>query len=67
MTESDPVLERLAALPCEEPEPALSAVLRARAQRALAPRRVHPVWTVAVAASLVTYLGWAVYFTSRLY
>jgi hypothetical protein len=67
MTQSDPVLERLAALPCDEPEPALSAALCARAHRALTPRRVHPVWTVAVAASVVTYLGWAVYFTSRLY
>ena len=67
MTERDPVLERLADLPPSEPEDAFSAKLRARAHSVLRPRPVHPIWTLAVAASVVTYLGWAVYFTSRLY
>jgi hypothetical protein len=67
MTESDPVLRRLSELEPSEPDPALSSALRARAHALLVPRRVHPVWTVGIAASVVTYLGWAVYFTSRLY
>ena len=67
MTERDPVLERLAELPPSEPAGDFSANLRARAHRVLRPRPVHPIWTIAAAASVVTYLGWAVYFTSRLY
>jgi hypothetical protein len=67
MTESDPVLRRLGELPALEPDPALSAEIRKAAHRALTPRRVHPVWTFAAALSVVTYLGWAVYFTSHLY
>ena len=67
MTENDPVLARLAELPPSEPDPELSRKLRAEAHRVLEPRRVHPIWTLAAAASVVTYLGWAVYFTSRLY
>jgi hypothetical protein len=67
MTESDPVLRRLSELGSSEPDPALSSALRARAHAVLVPRRVHPLWTFGIAASVVTYLGWAVYFTSRLY
>lgn len=67
MTDSDPVLRRLGELPAVEPEPALSAEIRNAARRVLTPRRVHPLWTFAAAASVVTYLGWAVYFTSHLY
>jgi hypothetical protein len=67
MTEPDPVLERLAKLPASEPDAELSKRLRARAHGILRPRRIHPIWTLAAAASVVTYLGWAVYFTSRLY
>ncbi|HEX6274416.1 MAG TPA: hypothetical protein VFZ53_15345 [Polyangiaceae bacterium] len=67
MNDRDPVLERLAKLPPSPPDPAFSAAVRARAHRLLSPRRVHPIWTVAAAASVVTYLGWALYFTSRLY
>ena len=67
MTEPDPVLLRLSELDPSEPDLALSNALRARAHAALVPRRVHPLWTLGIAASVVTYLGWAVYFTSRLY
>lgn len=67
MTERDPILERLAELSPSEPDAEFSENLRARAHRVLRPRPVHPIWTIAVAASVVTYLGWAVYFTSRLY
>jgi hypothetical protein len=67
MNEPDPVLARLAELPPAEPDPAFSAALRERAHRALVPRRMHPLWALAAAASVVTYLGWAFYFTSKLY
>ena len=67
MNDPDPVLERLAELPPSKPDGDFTARLRERAHRALVPRRVHPIWTFAAAASVVTYLGWAVYFTSRLY
>jgi type VI protein secretion system component VasF len=67
MTERDPLLERLAELPPSEPDAVFSEKLRERAHRVLRPRRVHPIWTLAAAASVVVYLGWAVYFTSRLY
>ena len=67
MNETDPVLARLAELPPSQPEPEFSRKLRDQAHRVLKPRRVHPIWTLAAAASVVTYLGWAVYFTSRLY
>ena len=67
MTQSDPVLMRLSELEPSEPDPALSNALRARAHAVLVPRRVHPAWTLGIAASVVTYLGWAVHFTSRLY
>ena len=67
MTESDPVIMRLSELEPSEQDRALSNELRARAHAVLVPRGVHPVWTLGIAASVVAYLGWAVYFTSRLY
>jgi len=67
MSRPDPVLDRLAALPVVEPTPELSASLRAAALVRLRPRRVHPVWALVVAASVVSYLGWAVQFSSSLY
>lgn len=67
MNDRDPVFARLAELPAQEPDPVLSARLRARAHRMLRPRPLHPLFAVAAAASVVAYLGWALYFTSRLY
>jgi hypothetical protein len=67
MTEPDPVFSRLAELLPLEPETEFSNELRQKAHGVLRPRRVHPVWALAAAASVVTYLGWAVYFTGRLY
>ena len=67
MNELDPVLQRLAELQPSEPGRDFSARLRERAHGTLVPRRVHPIWMLAATASVVTYLGWAVYFTSRLY
>lgn len=67
MSDIDPVLARLAKLPPSEPNPALSEHLRVRAHRALRPRPVHPVFAFAAVASVALYLGWALYFTSRLY
>jgi hypothetical protein len=67
MNDRDPVLERLARLSPSPPDPAFSAALRERAHGLLVPRRVHPIWALAAAASVVTYLGWAFYFTSGLY
>jgi len=64
---TDPVLSRLAELSPAEPDREFSNELRRRAHGVLRPRRVHPIWTFAAATSVVTYLGWAVYFTSRLY
>jgi hypothetical protein len=63
----DPVLDRLATLPVVEPAPELSASLRAAALVRLCPRRVHPVWALVVATSVVSYLAWAVQFSSSLY
>lgn len=33
----------------------------------LKPRSVHPLWAFAAAASVVSYLGWALHFASSLY
>jgi hypothetical protein len=67
MTDIDPVLTRLAALASSAPPSELSAKIRAAAARTLTPRRVHPLWTCAVAGSVLSYLCWALYFASRLY
>lgn len=67
MTPSDPVLARLAALPVAELEPKLAATVRAAAVTRLRPRPLHPAWTVAVVASGLVYLGWALHFSANLY
>lgn len=64
MTHSDPVLEALSALAVPELDPELSRRIRLAAVRALKPRPVHPLWTFAAAASVISYIGWALYFTS---
>lgn len=63
MNLTDPVLARLAELAPSTPTPVLSPELQQRAHARLRARPVHPVWTLAVAASSVIYLGWAVYWS----
>jgi len=67
VTEVDRVLQGLARLPVAEPSAALSESLRAAAHARLVPAKVHPAWSVAIAASVVAYLGWAILYTSQLY
>lgn len=67
MTRNDPVLACLAKLPAVEPAPELSDNLRAAAYARLRPRPVHPGFTVMVLVSVVSYLSWAVHFSSGLY
>jgi hypothetical protein len=67
MTDRDPVLHALAALRAAAPPSAeLSRKLRAAAHARLVPVKVHPGWGVAIAASVVAYLGWALLYTSQL-
>jgi hypothetical protein len=61
---SDPVLERLAALPPLNPPPELSRAIRRAAHARLAPTKVHPLWGVAVAASVLLYMSWALLYTA---
>lgn len=67
MSEPDPVMKRLAELPVFEPSAALSGKVLAQGRRRLVPARLHPLWGVAVAASVVAYLGWALVFTGQLF
>lgn len=67
MTESDPVLRGLAQLPLVAPPAALSQKLRATGHARLVPTQVHPAWSVALAGSVLVYLGWALLYTSQLY
>lgn len=66
MSEVDAVLQGLAKLPLEAPPAELSNRLRTAAHARLVPAKVHPAWSVAIAASVVAYLGWALLFTSQL-
>ena len=67
MNERDPLLARLAELPALSPPAQLSRKLTAAGHARLVPAKVHPVFSIAVAASVLTYLGWALHFTSRLF
>lgn len=67
MTDDDPVLARLAALPNPVPDPARSAHVRGAALARLRPRRLHPAWVLLVASSTVGYLGGAFYFSLGLF
>jgi hypothetical protein len=67
MTNSDPVLACLAHLPGMDPSPELTLRLRAAAHARLRPRPVHPAFTLMVVASVVSYLSWALHFSSSLY
>jgi len=67
VTELDPVLQKLAQLPQVAPPNAVSQKLQAAAHARLVPARVHPAWSIAVAASVLVYLGWAILYTSQLF
>jgi hypothetical protein len=60
----DQVFERLAQLPAVTPPAALSQAIREAGHARLAPAEVHPVWGVAIAASVVLYLSWALLYTA---
>lgn len=66
MSENDPVLARLSELSAPSLDPALSARITASARERLVPRHLGVLWRIAVPASVVSYLGWALAFTSRL-
>jgi len=66
VTEHDSVLQGLARLPLAAPPAELSEKLRTAAHARLVPAKVHPAWSIAIAASVVTYLGWALLYTSQL-
>jgi hypothetical protein len=67
MTPTDPVLARLAELGAPALDPALTARIHGAARERLVPRRLGPVWSVVVSASVVSYLAWALVFTSWLF
>jgi hypothetical protein len=67
MTEPDPLLARLAALPSLAPPAELSQRITRAGHARLVPAGVHPALGLAVAACVLTYLGWALHFTSQLY
>ncbi len=68
MTESDELLSRLRHLPPIALDPELSARVQQRARRRLRGHaRSAPFASLAVAATVIVYLGWALHFTSGLY
>lgn len=67
MTNQDALVERLQRLPTSKPSPQLSEQIQRLAHARLRSRPIHPLWTFAVAASVVSYLSWALVFTSNLY
>ncbi len=62
MNHSEPVLVRLSELPGIEPKSELTARIRAAALPMLELRKLHPFWSLAVVASVMGYLCWAVHF-----
>jgi len=67
MTDDDPVLARLAALPMAPLDPQRSQRIRAAALRALRPRALHPAWAMLVAGSTLCYLVCSLWFTLNLF
>jgi len=63
----DALLQALSELPLQAPPAALSQELLANGHARLVPRRVHPAWSIAIAASVVAYLGWALLYTEQLF
>lgn len=66
MKPQDAVLTALRSLPTHAPSDALSARIRAAGHARLRPLPLHPLWGLAVAASVLAYLGWALVFTGTL-
>lgn len=62
----DPILTRVAALPSVPVPTELSRSIRVAAQSKLRPRPLHPIWSIAVAGTTLSYLTSALYFVSRL-
>jgi type VI protein secretion system component VasF len=68
MTEVDELLARLRKLPAVPLEAEFEAALRLRAHRRLRSRtRRAPFASLALAGTVVLYLGWALQFASALY
>jgi hypothetical protein len=68
MTEVDELLARLRKLPRVALDGELEASLRGRARRRLhLRRRSAPFASLALAATVMLYLGWALHFASSLY
>ena len=67
MNKDDGVLRGLAELPLRVPPAGLSTKIRAEAHARLVPLKVHAGWSIAIAASVVTYLAWALVYTTKLY
>lgn len=60
----DELFARLAELPQESPPAALSRQLQVAAHERLVPAKVHPLWGVAIAVSVLVYLSWALLYTA---
>ena len=67
MSELDPVLRGLAELPLWAPPAALSQRLLVAGRARLAPAKVHPAWSIAIACSVLAYLGLALLYTNPPY
>lgn len=67
MSELDPVLRGLAELPQAAPPAAFSQKLLASGRARLVPAKVHPAWSIAIACSVLAYLGWALLYTNQPY
>jgi hypothetical protein len=67
VNERDPVLARLGELRLLAPPPQLGRQIMASGRARLVPAKVHAVFSFGVAACVVTYLGWALHFTSQLF
>jgi type VI protein secretion system component VasF len=68
MTEFDELLSRLRKLEPIALDPGLSRTVQQRGRRRLrAGARSAPLASLAVAATVIVYLGWALRFTSALY
>ena len=67
MTELDQLLSRLRRLEPIALDGEFKAAVQRRAQRRIRTTRVTPWASLAVFGTAVTYLAWALYFTSALY